>query len=136
METSKIIIIRADKKPRVTVTATGTESAEILITASDLQEAMALVEQGEAQALDAVKEWTPQEEPAPQPERPAEDPNRAEAERIVARAQAFMKNRTHRLTVPEVLYCAGLPDKWQRCTAAFDLGYMRGFNTARKSATR
>lgn len=68
MKITAILMIDADKEENVTAKAFSTESANIYITAGNMDKAQALLITGRQQAEEAMLSWTPeQEEAAPAP---------------------------------------------------------------------
>lgn len=68
MKMTVLLMIDADKEENVTAQAFSTESANIYITAGNMDKAQALLTTGRQQAEEAMASWTPeQEEAAPAP---------------------------------------------------------------------
>lgn len=60
-----IFLVENGSSQKIEVSATGKDAASIVITAASLQEAVTLLPEGEAAALDAIQAWT---QPAQAPE--------------------------------------------------------------------
>lgn len=68
MKMTVLLMIDTDKEENVTVQAFSKVSANIYVTAANMDKAQALLTTGRQQAEEAMASWTPeQEEPAPAP---------------------------------------------------------------------
>lgn len=73
MKMTVLLMIDADKEENVTAQAFSTESANIYITAGNMDKAQALLTTGRQQAEEAMASWTPEQEkaaPAPADQKP------------------------------------------------------------------
>lgn len=63
MKITTILQVETGKTQNVEVTAFSNDTANIYITAADLQEATALLSQGQELATEAMKNWKPEKQP-------------------------------------------------------------------------
>lgn len=68
MKMTVLFLIETGNAQKVEAAAFSNETANIYITAADLQEAAALLPQGQELAVAAMKDWKPEEQPVEEPQ--------------------------------------------------------------------
>lgn len=151
METMIVLDVRSCNAQKVEATAFSRERANIYIKAATLQEATALLSQGEEKALEACRIWKP--EPQPAEEKPqkhykvypvaVEDLQQTIDEyqkseqgsrfvNSIQKAKAFTKKKdaSGGLSLEQLDYLVALTymDEWKGLKAMYDFAYRRGYN--------
>ena len=138
---TNICIFSTDSKKEIAVSAYSKDSATAYIFAHDLQEARAMLDEAEAMAAEAAKNWEP--EPVPEPEPIDQEERAKEAQRIkrvndsIKRAHAFATKHdtTGGFTLREMNVLIN-EDKFDTIADAYVMAYRRGYMAAQKRTHR
>lgn len=147
--------IGADKQAEVKAIAFNNQKAQLFITASSLEEAKSLFNQGQEMAKQSMKEWKPkpqkaQEEPqkALNPKEEAQEELKkleaTEAGRRVIqgfnKAEVFNYQKDSKgINTRELTYLFNLAKSdciYSAIEAAYNLGFQRGYNRRRKEGAK
>ena len=138
-----VTLILTGENATIETKAYGPDLCSIIVTAADLQEAAELVKQNESAALEACRNWKPEETPPIKEEAPEEDP--AEDERAARLTKSIKNARNFARKKGAGIITFGMMDAladlvrqsmWDGIFDCYSLGFRRGYNKAKKERRR
>ena len=146
--------IGADKQAEVKAIAFNNQKAQLFITASSLEEAKSLFNQGQEMAKQSMKEWKPKQKAQEEPQKALNPKEEAQEElkkleateagrRVIQgfkKAEVFNYQKDSKgINTRELTYLLNLAKSdciYSAIEAAYNLGFQRGYNRRRKEGAK